>query len=157
MRAWLTALALSFSMLGAQPSLAVDGDFIPFAPGGTSDVNPGPDEMFLEWLLCDGAIGACATFDFQNALNGPGVIPDRYVIEMRAEDCVTTEPTFTIQGHATSGGIAHVYSTTLGTAGGNATSIEVNPGRHRFLSGTNTAGSGGCTDVEVVIRAFYRY
>jgi hypothetical protein len=108
--------------------------------------------MVRECFLCDGDHSAtdCAEFDLH--VEGAG-LPSYLTADLAATTgCGAVE--VDVRGLSRQLGVPHVYATM--TAAGTS-SIRLDPVRHRHLDAdVDITTSAGCTDVEVILRLFYR-
>ena len=107
----------------------------------------------VECFLCDGDHSAtdCAEFDLEAEAQG---VPAYWVADLAATTGCSGAPSVAVRGLSAQLGVPHVYAdlTTAGTS-----SVVVEGPRHRHLDAdVDITTSAGCSDLEVLLRLFYR-
>ena len=101
--------------------------------------------------LCDGDHTATDCDEIDLSTQTSNGLPDHMVIALVAATCAVA-PTVTVRGLVAPLGAPAVYAS-LTSAG--TSSVRINPLRHRHIDAVPSIGSI-CTDLEVIVRLFYR-
>ncbi|HLE80442.1 MAG TPA: hypothetical protein VJA25_04025 [Dehalococcoidia bacterium] len=139
-------LLATYLVLGATAGWAADGDAV---AGGQYATGPWAVETRY---LCDGDHTATDCNELDLHVGTAGGLPAYLTVDLVTTGGCAGAPTVTVRGLTAPLGAPSVYAdlTTAGTS-----SVRVDPIRHRHIDGV-VVGGAGCTDLEAVVRLFYR-